>query len=357
MSALFEPLTLRGVTLKNRVAVSPMCQYSAVDGIPQAWHMVHLGSRAVGGAGLVIAEATGVSPRGRISPGCTGIWSDAHTAAWTPIAAFIKSQGAVAGIQIAHAGRKASDALPWSKKRGQLTDEEGGWPTIGPSALPFGGYENNRTPTAMDLDAIEAVREAFVAAAKRAHQAGFEWLQIHAAHGYLMHQFLSPLSNERSDDYGGSFDNRARLLLETVAAVRAVWPENLPLSVRISATDWAEGGWNLEESIKLATRLKAAGVDIIDVSSGGLTPLQKINIGPGYQVPFASAIRENAAVPVSAVGLITDAAQAEAIVMTEQADQVLLARAFLRDPYWAVNAAKALGEPDACKLPVQYARA
>ncbi len=357
MSALFQPFKLRGLTLKNRVGVSPMCQYSAVEGLPQAWHLAHLGSRAVGGAALVIAEATGVTAQGRITPGCTGLWSDAHTEAWRPIAAFIKSQGAVAGIQLAHAGRKASDALPWAAKKGQLTDEEGGWQTIGPSALPFGGYAHNRTPKAMDQAEIDGVKEAFVAAAKRALQAGFEWLEIHAAHGYLMHQFLSPLSNERTDDYGGSFDNRSRLLLDTVFEVRAVWPEDLPLTVRISATDWAEGGWNLDESIRLSKRLKALSVDLIDVSSGGLTPLQKINIGPGYQVPFASSIRENAGIPVAAVGLITDPEQAEAILMTEQADLVFLARAFLRDPYWAHNAAKALGEPEACKLPVQYARA
>lgn len=357
MSALFQPLTLRGITVRNRIAVSPMCQYSAVDGVPQSWHMVHLGSRAVGGAGLVLAEATGVTAEGRISPGCTGIWNDTQAAAWAPIAAFIKSQGAVAGIQIAHAGRKASDALPWGPKKGQLKDDEGGWQTIAPSALPFGGYEHNRTPKAMDQADIDGVKAAFVAAAQRSAKAGFEWLQIHAAHGYLMHQFLSPLSNERTDHYGGSLENRSRLLLETVAAVRAVWPDKLPLSVRISATDWAEGGWNLDESIKLAIQLKAAGVDIIDVSSGGLTPLQKISVSPGYQVPFATSIKDNAGLPVSAVGLITDPDQAESIIMTEQADQVLLARAFLRDPYWAVSAAKTLGEPDACKLPVQYARA
>jgi 2,4-dienoyl-CoA reductase-like NADH-dependent reductase (Old Yellow Enzyme family) len=357
MASLFDPLKLRGLTLRNRIGVSPMCQYSAIDGIPQAWHMVHLGSRAVGGAGLVVAEATGVTAQGRISNGCTGLWSDAHSAAWAPITAFIKSQGAAPGIQIAHAGRKASDALPWGPKKGQLPDEEGGWPTLSASALPFGGYERNRTPKAMDQADIDGVREAFVAAAKRAHAAGFQYLQIHAAHGYLMHQFLSPLSNERTDSYGGSFENRARFLLETAKAVRTVWPDELPLAVRLSATDWAEGGWNLDESTKLAKALKAVGVDIIDVSSGGLTPLQKINIGPGYQVPFASSIRENAGIPVSAVGLITDAAQAEAILMTEQADQVMLARAFLRDPYWAHNAAKTLGDPDACKLPAQYARA
>jgi 2,4-dienoyl-CoA reductase-like NADH-dependent reductase (Old Yellow Enzyme family) len=357
VAALFEPFKLRGLTLRNRIGVSPMCQYSAVEGVPQPWHLVHLGSRAVGGAGLVVAEATGVTAQGRISPGCTGLWNEAQAAAWAPITAFIKSQGAAPGIQLAHAGRKASDALPTGPKKGQLPDEEGGWQTLGPSALPFGGYERNRTPKAMDQGDIDGVREAFVAAAKRAQAAGFEYLQIHAAHGYLMHQFLSPLSNERTDQYGGSFENRARLLLDTVAAVRAVWPDQLPLAVRLSATDWAEGGWNLEESIKLATHLKKAGVDIIDVSSGGLTPAQKISLGPGYQVPFASAIRENAGIPVSAVGLITDPAQADAIVMSEQADQVMLARAFLRDPYWAVNAAKSLGEPETCKLPVQYARA
>ena len=357
MSALFKPLTLRGLTVRNRIAVSPMCQYSAVDGIPQPWHLVHLGSRAVGGAGLVIAEATGVTAQGRISPGCTGLWSDAHTEAWKPIAAFIKSQGAVAGIQLAHAGRKASDALPWGPRKGQLTDEEGGWDTISASALPFGGYERNRTPKAMDDADFAGVKAAFVAAAQRALAAGFEWIQLHAAHGYLFHQFLSPLSNERTDQFGGSLENRARFLLDTAAAVRAVIPPQLPLSVRISATDWAEGGWNLDESITLSKWLKAAGVDLIDVSSGGLTPKQQIKAGPGYQVPFASSIRENAGIPVSAVGLITDPEQAEGILMTEQADQVMLARAFLRDPYWAHNAAKALGEPELCKLPVQYARA
>ena len=357
MSALFKPLTLRGLTVRNRIAVSPMCQYSAVDGIPQPWHLVHLGSRAVGGAGLVIAEATGVTAQGRISPGCTGLWSDAHTEAWKPIAAFIKSQGAVAGIQLAHAGPKASDALPWGPRKGQLTDEEGGWDTVSASALPFGGYEHNRTPKAMDDADFAGVKAAFVSAAQRALAAGFEWIQLHAAHGYLFHQFLSPLSNERTDQFGGSLENRARFLLDTAAAVRAVIPPQLPLSVRISATDWAEGGWNLDESITLSKWLKAAGVDLIDVSSGGLTPKQQIKAGPGYQVPFASSIRENAGIPVSAVGLITDPEQAEGILMTEQADQILLARAFLRDPYWAHNAAKALGEPELCKLPVQYARA
>jgi 2,4-dienoyl-CoA reductase-like NADH-dependent reductase (Old Yellow Enzyme family) len=358
VSRLFSPLKLRGLTLRNRVAVSPMCQYSAVDGIPQPWHLVHLGSRAVGGAGLVIAEATGVTAQGRISPGCTGIWSDAHTAAWAPIAAFIKSQGAVAGIQLAHAGRKASDDLPWGTLKGQLTDAEGGWETISASALAFGGYpRHNRVPREMNAADIAGVKQAFVDAAQRALRAGFEWIQLHAAHGYLMHQFLSPLTNQRTDSYGGSLEKRSRLLLETATAIRAILPEHLPLSVRLSATDWAEGGWDLEQSIALAKLLKAVGVDLIDVSSGGNIPGVKIPVGPGYQVPFASSIRDGAGIAVSAVGMITDPEQAEAILMQEHADQILLARAFLRDPYWAHNAAKALGEPEACKLPVQYGRA
>ena len=353
---LFMPFTLRGITLRNRIGVSPMCQYSAIDGVPQAWHLAHLGARASGGAGLVIAEATGVLPEGRISPGCTGLWNDAQAAAWAPITAFIKSQGAVPGIQLAHAGRKASDAIGWVG-HGQLTDAQGGWPTVAPSALPFTGYEHPRTPTALDRDGIAHVRRAFVDAARRALSAGFEWIELHAAHGYLMHQFLSPLSNQRTDDYVGSFQNRVRLLLETASDVRAVIPAELPLTVRLSTTDWAEGGWDLEQSIELAKQLKQVGVDLIDVSSGGLTPAQQIKVGPGYQVGFASSIKADAAIPTAAVGLITDAHQAEAILMQEHADLVLLARAFLRDPHWAHNAAKALGVPELCKLPPQYARA
>jgi 2,4-dienoyl-CoA reductase-like NADH-dependent reductase (Old Yellow Enzyme family) len=354
--ALFQPFQLRGLTLRNRIGVSPMCQYSAVDGVPQAWHLAHLGARAVGGAGLVIAEATGVLPEGRISPACTGLWNEAQQKAWAPIAAFIKSQGAVPGIQLAHAGRKASDALPW-KGPGQLTDAQGGWPTVAPSALAFGGYAHNRVPAALDRDGIARVRKAFVEAARRALAAGFEWIELHAAHGYLLHQFLSPLSNERTDDYGGSFQNRVRLLLETASDMRAVIPAELPLAVRLSATDWAEGGWDLAQSIELAQQLKHVGVDLIDVSSGGLTPAQKIKPGPGYQVGFASSIKAGAEIAVSAVGLIDEPLQAETILMQGHADLVLLARAFLRDPHWAVNAAKALGAPELCKLPVQYARA
>jgi len=353
---LFQPFTLRGLTLRNRIGVSPMCQYSAVNGVPQAWHLAHLGARAVGGAGLVIAEATGVLPEGRISPACTGLWNDTQAAAWAPIAAFIKAQGAVAGIQLAHAGRKSSDAIPWGPHKGQLSDAQGGWPTVSASALPYTGYEYPRTPTELDRDGIARVRRAFVDAARRALAAGFQWLEIHAAHGYLMHQFLSPLSNQRTDDYGGSFQNRVRLLLETASDVRALWPADLPLTVRLSATDWADDGWNLAQSVELAKHLKQVGVDLIDVSSGGLTPDQQIKPSPGYQVGFASSIKADADIPTSAVGLITDAHQAESILMQEHADLVLIGRAFLRDPHWAVNAAKALGVPELCKLPVQYAR-
>jgi 2,4-dienoyl-CoA reductase-like NADH-dependent reductase (Old Yellow Enzyme family) len=352
---LFQPYTVRGVTLRNRVGVSPMCMYSAVDGLPSAWHLPHLGSRAVGGAGLVIAEATAVEERGRITPGCTGIWNDAQAGAWAPVAAFIRSQGAVAGIQLAHAGRKASAALPWNGGA-HLADSEGGWPMVAPSALAFGGALG-KTPQALDLDGIALVRKAFVDAALRARAAGFQWIELHAAHGYLLHEFLSPLSNHRTDAYGGSFDGRVRLALETAAAVRAVWPEDLPLAVRLSCTDWEPGGWDLEQSVELARRLKGVGVDLIDCSSGGATPTAKIPAGPGYQVPFAEAIRAQAGVATAAVGLITEPAQAEEILERGRADLVFLARAMLRDPYWPVHAAKALGVPEACTLPRQYGRA
>lgn len=352
---LFQPYTLRGVTLRNRVGVSPMCMYSAVDGLPSAWHLPHLGSRAVGGAGLVIAEATAVEERGRITPGCTGIWNDAQVKAWAPVAAFIRSQGAVAGIQLAHAGRKASAALPWNGGA-HLADEEGGWPIVAPSAVAFGGALG-KVPAALGLDGIAQVRRAFVDAALRAREAGFQWIELHAAHGYLLHQFLSPLSNHRTDAYGGSFDGRVRLALETAAAVRAVWPGDLPLAVRLSCTDWEPGGWDLEQSVELARRLKGLGVDLIDCSSGGATPTAKIPVGPGYQVPFAEAIRAQAGVATAAVGLITEPDQAEEILERGRADLVFLARAMLRDPYWPVHAAKALGVPEACKLPRQYGRA
>ena len=355
MSRLFEPFTLRGVTLKNRIGVSPMCQYSAVDGLPQPWHAVHLGSRAVGGAGLVIAEATGILPEGRITPGCTGLWSDKHAEAWAPIAAFVKSQGAVPAIQIGHAGRKASAALPWDGGE-HMALGQGGWEIVAPSAIAFGGGLS-RVPKALDKAGIDGIKRAFRDSAGRALKAGFEWLELHCAHGYLMHEFLSPISNTRDDDYGGSFENRIRLVLETAAEVRQVWPEKLPLAIRFSCTDWEPGGWDLEQSIELAKRVKALGVDLIDCSSGGMTPTAKVITGPGYQVAFAEAIRKQAGIPVAAVGQITEAAQAEAILSEGKADMVLLARAELSDPYWPRHAAQALGVPDACKLPMQYGRA
>jgi 2,4-dienoyl-CoA reductase-like NADH-dependent reductase (Old Yellow Enzyme family) len=352
---LFEPFKIRGLTLRNRVGVSPMCQYSAVDGLPQAWHLPHLGSRAVGGAGLVMAEATGVLPEGRITLGCTGLWSDAHAQAWAPIAAFIKAQGAVAGIQLAHAGRKASAALP-QDGGGSMDNSQGGWDTVAPSPLAFGGVLS-KVPQALDAAGLQRVIEGFSAAAGRAVAAGFEWIEIHAAHGYLLHQFLSPLSNHRSDELGQGLQGRMRFPLAVAAAVRQAVPEHLPVAVRLSATDWTEGGWDLEQSIEFAMRLKAVGIDLIDVSTGGNVHDAKIPVGPGYQVPFSEAIRREAAVPTAAVGMITEPAQAETILQSGQADQVLLARAFLRDPYWAHHAAKALGVPEACKLPLQYARA
>ncbi|MGH7442691.1 MAG: NADH:flavin oxidoreductase/NADH oxidase [bacterium] len=352
---LFEPLALRGLTLRNRVGVSSMCMYSASNGVVSPWHLPHLGSRAVGGAGLVMAEATAVEERGRISPGCAGIWNDAQAEAWTPVAAFVRSQGAVAGIQLAHAGRKASAALPWDGGA-HLDDAQGGWPTVAPSALAFGG-DLNRVPQALDLDQLAQVRRSFVEAAGRALKAGFNWIELHAAHGYLLHQFLSPLSNHRTDAYGGSFENRTRLVLEVVRDLRAVWPERLPLAVRLSCTDWVDGGWDLEQSVELARLLKTAGVDLIDCSSAGVVPGVKIPVGPGYQVPFAEAIRKRARMVTAAVGLVTEAIQAEAIVAGDRADMVLIARASLRDPYWPRHAAQALGAPEACPWPRQYERA
>ena len=350
---LFQPLTVRSITLRNRIGVSPMCQYSAADGMANDWHYVHLGSRAVGGAGLVIVEATGVAPEGRITPGCLGLWSEKHIEPLARIAKFVKSQGAVAGIQIAHAGRKASADLPW-RGGAHLSEAHGGWPTIAPSAIPFGG-ELNKVPHAMTEADIARVQNDFVAAAKRASAAGFEWLELHAAHGYLFNEFLSPLANHRTDQYGGSFENRIRLLLDTTHAVRKIWPDNLPLAVRISAIDWKEGGWDIEQSIALAKLLKAAGVDLMDCSSGGVVPDAKIVVKPGYQAPFAEKIRHGADIPTAAVGFITEPKQADDIVRNGQADVVLLARQMLVDPYWPAHAAKALGH----KLPPpnQYARA
>jgi 2,4-dienoyl-CoA reductase-like NADH-dependent reductase (Old Yellow Enzyme family) len=347
-SLLFEPLRLRAVTLRNRIAVSPMCQYSAVDGFANDWHLVHLGSRAAGGAALVMMEATAVEPRGRISPFDTGIWKDAHVEFLSRIAGFLQSQGAVAGIQLAHAGRKAATARPWEGGR-PVAESAGGWQPVAPSAVPFG--DGDPAPHELSAAEIHRIVEAFRAAARRALAAGFQLVEVHAAHGYLAHQFLSPLSNRRQDQYGGSLENRMRFTLETVEAVRAVWPENLPLFVRISATDWVPGGWDIADSVELARRLKPLGVDLVDCSS----PAQQIPLGPGYQAPFAERIRREAGIPTGAVGLITTAQQAEQILSDEKADLVLLAREFLRDPYFPIHAARESGAR--LPAPVQYFRA
>jgi 2,4-dienoyl-CoA reductase-like NADH-dependent reductase (Old Yellow Enzyme family) len=349
---LFTPIKIREIELKNRIVVSPMCQYSAKDGHPQTWHLVHLGSRAVGGASLVIAEATAVQQHGRISLGDTGIYNHAHVASWRPIAQFIRDSGALPGIQLAHAGRKASTAPPWQGGK-PVAIGEGGWQIVAPSALPFdNGYQ---TPRALSLSDIEDVIAAFSRAAERALVAGFEVIEIHGAHGYLLHEFLSPFSNIRTDEFGGSLENRMRLPLRVTQAVREVWPARLPLFFRISATDWQEGGWDLEQSIELARRLKPLGVDVIDVSSGGNLPHAKIPVGPGYQVPFSESIRKQAEIPTTALGMIIDPLQAETILSTEQADLVVLARELLRDPYWPRRAAEQMN----FKLtpPVQYQRA
>jgi 2,4-dienoyl-CoA reductase-like NADH-dependent reductase (Old Yellow Enzyme family) len=352
MSHLFTPFRLRGLEFRNRVFVSPMCEYSSPQGMPTDWHLVHLGSRAVGGAGLVLTEATAVSPEGRISPDDAGIWSDEQAAAWAPIARFIREQGAAPGMQLAHAGRKASTAAPWLGGR-PVAPAEGGWTPVGPSPIPFdAGYPAPRELTAADLDRVVA---DFVAAARRCREAGFQVIELHAAHGYLLHEFLSPLSNRRTDGYGGSPANRRRLTVRVARALREAWPAELPLFVRLSVTDWAEGGWDLPQSIELARELREAGVDLIDCSSGALVPGVTIPVAPGYQVPFAAAIRREAGVATGAVGLITAPAQAEQIVANGQADAVLLARELLRDPYWPLHAAKALGAK--VPGPKQYGRA
>lgn len=352
MSKLFSTLRLRDVEFRNRVFVSPMCQYSSRDGLPDEWHLVHLGSRAVGGAGLVIAEATAVSPVGRISPGDTGIWSDEHTRAFSPIAAFIKAQGAAAGIQLAHAGRKASTDVTW--RGGQpLTEQEGGWQTLAPSALPFAA--SHPLPREMNAGEIAEVVTQFVDASRRSVEAGFDVIELHMAHGYLLHEFLSPLSNRRQDEYGGSLEARARFPLQVAEAVRAACPASMPIFVRISATDWADGGWDLEQSIQFSRWLKEVGIDLVDCSSGALIPGVRIPVKPGYQVPFATAIRREAKIAAGAVGMITEARQAEQIIASGEADAVFLARALLRDPYWPLHAAKELGAD--APWPVQYARA
>jgi 2,4-dienoyl-CoA reductase-like NADH-dependent reductase (Old Yellow Enzyme family) len=349
-SHLFSPFELRSVTFRNRVFVSPMCMYSSEDGMPNDWHFVHLGSRAVGGAGLVCVEASGVSPEGRITPWDAGIWSSAHAKAWKPVARFIREQGAVPGIQIAHAGRKASCDKPWNGGK-PLDAAHGAWTPLGPSPIAFGHYP---PPREMTREEIAGVVTQFRDAARHALDAGFDVVEIHGAHGYLLHSFVSPLSNLRNDEYGGTFDKRVRLALEVARTVRETWPADKPVFYRISATDWYEGGWDLEQSVRLARRLKDIGIDLVDCSSGGNIHDQKIVLGPSYQVPFSEAIRAGTGIPTAAVGLISDAIQAEEIVAHGRADAVFLARAELRDPYWPRHAAKALGVQ--MEWPDQYKR-
>jgi 2,4-dienoyl-CoA reductase-like NADH-dependent reductase (Old Yellow Enzyme family) len=349
---LFAPWRIRELELKNRIGVSPMCEYSAKDGHPGPWHFVHLGSRAVGGAALVITEATAVQAVGRISPEDTGIYLDSHSESWKPIVEFVREQGAVPGMQLAHAGRKGSTAAPWFGGN-KVAPSEGGWVPVAPSALPFD--TNYPLPKELTIAEIDHVVEDFRVGARRALAAGFEVVEVHAAHGYLAHEFLSPLSNLREDEYGGSLENRMRFPLRVAQAVREVWPQKWPVFVRLSATDWKEGGWDLAQSIELCKRLKALGVDLVDVSSGGLVPGVKIPVGPGYQVQFAAAIRREAGIATGAVGMLTDSAQVQTILSTEQADMVFLARELLRDPYWPRRAAQELGVK--IKAPVQYERA
>jgi 2,4-dienoyl-CoA reductase-like NADH-dependent reductase (Old Yellow Enzyme family) len=352
MPDLFSPLTIRGVTFRNRIAVSPMCEYSSVDGYANDWHLVHLGSRAVGGAGLVMTEAAAVEPRGRISPADLGIYRDEHIEMLARITRFIREQGAVPGIQLAHAGRKASTRVPW-EGGAVIPESDGGWPAVAPSPIPFRPAEP--APRELTRSEIGVIVEAFAAAARRAVAAGFQLIEIHAAHGYLINEFLSPLANHRADEYGGTFDGRIRFALEVAAAIRAGWPDSLPLFMRISAIDWVEEGWQVEDSVELARRLRPLGVDLIDCSSGGVVPYAKIQPGPAYQAPFAERIRRESGILTGAVGMITEPRQADAIVRTGQADMVLLAREFLRDPYWPLHAAKALDVTAA--IPKQYSRA
>jgi 2,4-dienoyl-CoA reductase-like NADH-dependent reductase (Old Yellow Enzyme family) len=352
MPHLFDPYNIRGVTFRNRVFVSPMCQYSSDDGSPNDWHLVHLGSRAVGGAGLVLVEASAVSPVGRITAWDSGIWSQNHADAFAPIVRFIEAQGAVAGIQLAHAGCKASTEVPWRGGR-PITSGPHSWQTVAPSAIPF--RDSDPLPHALTVAEIDEVVEQFARATELARRAGFRVIEIHAAHGYLLHEFLSPLSNARDDDYGGSLENRMRLTLRVAQTVRAHWPDELPLFVRVSASDWAEGGWDIVQSVALCKRLRELGVDLIDCSSGGAVPHAKIELGPGYQVPFARAIRHEAEIATGAVGLITEPRQADEIIANGSADAVLLARALLRDPYWPLHAAKELGVD--VPWPPQYERA
>jgi 2,4-dienoyl-CoA reductase-like NADH-dependent reductase (Old Yellow Enzyme family) len=353
MPNLFDPLTIHGITLRNRIGVSPMCMYSYTDGFSNDWQVIHLGARAVGGAGLIISEATAVEPRGRITPYDVGIWSDAHIDPLVRVTRAIKGSGAVAGIQIAHAGRKAGSRRPWDIGKPITPNELPGWQGVGPSPIAFN--EEYAVPHEMSVKEIKEVQNSFCAGAQRALTAGFEWLELHAAHGYLIHSFYSPLSNQRSDEYGGSFENRIRFLLETVRAIRPVWPEHLPLTVRISGTDWQEGGWTVGESVELAQRLKAEGVDLIDCSSGGGVAQARVPVGPGYQIPISEAVRKGADILTATVGMITSPAQADEIIRNGRADLVLLGREMLRDPYWALHAAQALKQP--APVPPQYLRA
>jgi 2,4-dienoyl-CoA reductase-like NADH-dependent reductase (Old Yellow Enzyme family) len=353
MAHLFEPLTIRGITFPNRVFVSPMCEYSSTDGFANDWHLVHLGGRAVGGAGLVFTEATAVTPEGRISPEDLGIWKDDHIEMLARIVRFVHEQGAVAGMQLAHAGRKASTYRPWSGN-GAVSEAEGGWTNVlAPTAVAFADHYPQ--PREISKQGIDDTVKAFAAGAERAHAAGFRVIEMHSAHGYLLHEFLSPLSNQRTDEYGGSFENRTRLVREVASAIRKVWPEELPLFTRISSTDWTEGGWDIEQSVELARQLQPLGVDLIDCSSGGNVATAKIPIGAGYQTPFAERIRRDAGILTGAVGMITTPTQAEHIVGTGQADAVLIARELLRDPYFPMRAARELGQ--AITWPAQYLRA
>ncbi len=352
-SPLFSPLRLREVTFKNRIAVSPMCQYSCTDGFATDWHLVHLGSRAIGGASLVMVEATAVEARGRISPADMGIWKDEHISPLAKVASFVERNGSLPGIQLAHAGRKGSTRVPWESGSVIPPGEAEGWQPVAPSPIAF--RDGDPAPAELQTSDISEIVNAFAEAARRALSAGFKVAEIHGAHGYLIHEFLSPLSNQRTDDYGGSFENRTRFALEVARKVREVWPASLPLFMRLSCSDWAEGGWDIGESVELSKALRGIGIDLIDCSSGGAVPHARIQVGPGYQVPFADRIRREAEIATGAVGMITEPDQAEQIVANGQADMVLLARAMLRDPYWPVHAARALGlQPEP---PVQYGRA
>ncbi|MHB8086859.1 MAG: NADH:flavin oxidoreductase/NADH oxidase [Anaerolineaceae bacterium] len=353
MTTLFYPLTIRSVTLRNRIGVSPMCQYSYKDGFSNEWQLVHLGARATGGAGLVIAEATAVEPRGRITPYDAGLWDDAHIAPLKKITDFIKSQGAVAGIQIAHAGRKGSTDKPWSGGKPLKESDDRWWQTVGPSPQAYSS--EYQTPHELTKNEIKEIQSLFAAAAKRSLAAGFEWLELHAAHGYLIHEFYSPLSNHRTDEYGGSFENRIRFMLETIQAIQTVWPKELPLTTRISGSDWYEGGWTVYESVELAKILKRMDVDLVDCSSGGNISNAKVPVGPGYQVPISDAVRNKANIATATVGLITSPEHADEIIRNGRADIVLLGREFLRDAYWPLHAAKTLGVD--FKAPSQYLRA